>query len=148
MLSYHIPTIPGVIISHSAISRQFKPSSYHTLSHLDATGLINFPDRLRRNQDVYVSIQPISKRYGLTFTETFILPDNELPSPHGQLVSIAYVRIMLRTYRPLMSSTLSTAWPVKRAMTHRWSRMEHRVTAVMISGPSRIFGRPIVRLTL
>jgi hypothetical protein len=75
--TYHTPTIPGVIISHSAISRQLNTSSYHTSSHLDAAGFIHFPHRLRCKQDVYVSIQPISKLGGLAFTEALILPDNE-----------------------------------------------------------------------
>ncbi|KAI2502734.1 hypothetical protein MHU86_11719 [Fragilaria crotonensis] len=98
--TYHTPTIPGVIISLSAISRQLNTSSYHTSSHLDLAGFIHFPHRLRRNQDVYVSIhQPISKRGGLTFTEALILLNDEqhlAAIPHGRLVSIACVRITLR----------------------------------------------------
>ena len=72
--TYHTPTIPGVIISHSALSKQLNTTSYFTSSHLDEVGFIHFPHRLRRCQDVYVPIQPISKRGGLTFTDALILP--------------------------------------------------------------------------
>lgn len=75
--TYHTPTIPGVIISHSAISKQLKTSSYHMSSHLDDPGFILFPHRLRRCQDIYISLQPTSTKGGLTFTKALILPSNE-----------------------------------------------------------------------
>jgi hypothetical protein len=75
--TYHTPTIPGVIISHSAISKQLNTSGYHMSSHLDDPGFIHFPHRLRRCQDTYVSLQPTSQRGGLTFTKALILPTDE-----------------------------------------------------------------------
>jgi hypothetical protein len=75
--TYHTPTIPGVIISHSAISKQLKTSSYHMSSHSDNPGFIHFPHALRRCQDTYVSLQPTSQRGGLTFTKALILPTDE-----------------------------------------------------------------------
>lgn len=75
--TYHTPTIPGVIISHSAISKQLNTSSYHMSSHLNDPGFIHFPHRLRRCQDIYISLQPTSQRGGLTFTAALILPTDE-----------------------------------------------------------------------
>ena len=75
--TYHTPTIPGVIISHAAISKQLRTKSYFTSSHADDIGYIHFPHRLRRCQDVYINIQPTSQRGGLTFTEALILPNVE-----------------------------------------------------------------------
>jgi hypothetical protein len=75
--TYHTPTISGVIISHSAISKQLNTLSYCMSSHLNDSGFIHFPDRLRRCQDIYVSIQPILKRGGLTISEALILPTDE-----------------------------------------------------------------------
>ena len=75
--TYHTPTIPGVIISHSAISKQLNTSSYHMSSHLDDPGFILFPHRLRRCQDIYVSLQPTSKCGGLIFTQALILPTDD-----------------------------------------------------------------------
>ena len=72
--TYYTPTIPGVIISHGAISKQLRTASYFTYSHADAAGYIRFPHHLRRCQDVYLTIQPTSKRGGLTFTDALILP--------------------------------------------------------------------------
>lgn len=80
--AYHTPTIPGVIISHSAISKQLCTSSYHMSSHVDAPGFIHFPHQLHRSQDVYVSLQPTSQRGGLTFTKALTLPtDKQHKSP-------------------------------------------------------------------
>ena len=75
--TYHTPTIPGVIISHSAISKQLKTKCYHMSSHSDASGFIHFPHTLRRSQDVYISLQPTSQRGGLTFTKALHLPTDE-----------------------------------------------------------------------
>ncbi|KAI2491256.1 Reverse transcriptase (RNA-dependent DNA polymerase) [Fragilaria crotonensis] len=75
--TYHTPTIPGVIISHSAISTQLRTSGYYMSSHSDIAGFIHFPHRLRHSQDVFIPIQPISRRGGLTFTEALILPTHE-----------------------------------------------------------------------
>lgn len=75
--TYHTPTIPGIIISHSAISKQLRSTSYFTSSHTDDVGYIHFPHRLRRCQDVFINIQPTSQRRGLTFTEALILPTAE-----------------------------------------------------------------------
>ena len=72
--TYHTPTIPGIILSHAAMSKQLRTSSYFTSSHADDVGFIRFPHRLRRCQDVYINIQPTSQRGGLTFTEALILP--------------------------------------------------------------------------
>jgi hypothetical protein len=71
---YHTPTTPGIIISHSAISKQFRTSSYHTSSHSNQVGFIHFPHRLHRCQDIYTTIQPTSQRGGLTFTYALVLP--------------------------------------------------------------------------
>ena len=55
--TYHTPTIPGIIISHSSMSKQLRTSSYHTSSHANEAGFIHFPHRLRSCQDVYITIQ-------------------------------------------------------------------------------------------
>ena len=70
-------TPPPFPASSFRIPRFLGSSTPRAISHLDAAGFIHLPHRLRCNQDVYVSIQPISKRGGLTFTEALILPDNE-----------------------------------------------------------------------
>lgn len=75
--TFHTPTIPGVIISHSAISKQLDTSGYRLSSNFDTAGFIHFPHRLRNCQDVYITIQPISQRGGLTFTEALILPTDD-----------------------------------------------------------------------
>ena len=75
--TYHTPTIPGIIISHSSMSKQLRTSSYHTSSHANEAGFIHFPHRLRSCQDVYITIQPTSRRGGLTFTEALLLPTAE-----------------------------------------------------------------------
>ena len=72
--TYYTPTIPGIIISHSAISKQLRTSSYHAFSHSSKAGFIHFPHRLRRCQDIYITIQPTSQRGGLTFTDALVLP--------------------------------------------------------------------------
>ena len=74
--TYHTPTIPGIIISLSAMSKQLRTSSY-TTSHSDTVGFIHFPHRLRRCQDIYITIQPTSQRGGLTFTEALLLPTSD-----------------------------------------------------------------------
>ncbi|KAI2509025.1 hypothetical protein MHU86_5401 [Fragilaria crotonensis] len=92
--TYHTPTIPGIIISHSAVSKQLGTSGYHMSSHTDSAGFIHFPHRLRRCQDVYVTLQPTSQRGGLTFTEALILPT---AAQHAASI----VPSSLRVLRPL-----------------------------------------------
>ena len=73
--TYHTPTIPGIILSHSAVSKQLGTTSYNMSSHTDASGFIHFPHYLHRCQDVYVTLQPwTSQCGGLTFTEALVLP--------------------------------------------------------------------------
>jgi hypothetical protein len=72
--TYHTPTIPGIIISHSAISKQLGTTGYHMSSFADSPGFVHFPHRLRRSQDVYIRLQPMNLRGGLTFTEALIVP--------------------------------------------------------------------------
>ena len=80
--TYYTPTIPGIIISHSAMSKQLRTSGYNVSSHSNKAGFIHFPHRLRRCQDIYITLQPTSQRGGLTFTEALVLPtDAEHTAP-------------------------------------------------------------------
>jgi hypothetical protein len=72
--TYYTPTIPGVIVSHSAISRQLGTTGYHMSSFREVPGEIHFPHRLRRSQDIRITLQPTDRRGGLTFTDALILP--------------------------------------------------------------------------
>jgi hypothetical protein len=72
--TYYTPSIPGIIVSHSAISKQLGTAGYHMSSFCDAAGYIHFPHRLRRCQDVFMLLQPTDKRGGLTFTEALLVP--------------------------------------------------------------------------
>jgi hypothetical protein len=72
--AYYTPTIPGIIISHAAISKQLGTDGYHMSSFTKGTGHIHFPHRLRRSQDIYIILQPTANRGGLTFTEALIAP--------------------------------------------------------------------------
>jgi hypothetical protein len=72
--TYYTPTIPGIIISHAAISKQLGTDGYHMSSFTEGVGHIHFPHRLRRSQDIYIILQPTASRGGLTFTEALIVP--------------------------------------------------------------------------
>ncbi|KAI2491619.1 hypothetical protein MHU86_22936 [Fragilaria crotonensis] len=72
--TYYTPTIPGIIVSHSAIAKQLGTNGYNMSSSVDAAGFIHFPHRLRRCQDVYIRLQPTSRRGGLTFTDALLVP--------------------------------------------------------------------------
>ena len=85
--TYYTPTIPGIIISHSAISRQLGTDGYHMSSFRDAPGHIHFPHRLRRSQDIHITLQPTEQRGGLTFTDALLVPSEleksaALPAPN------------------------------------------------------------------
>ena len=87
--TYYTPTIPGIIISHAAISKQLGTDGYHMSSFTEGTGHIHFPHRLRRSQDIYIILQPTASRGGLTFTEALIAPTAEAhlaPLPSDQSV--------------------------------------------------------------
>ena len=45
---YYTPTIPGIIISHAAISKQLGTDGYNMSSFAEGAGHILFPHRLRR----------------------------------------------------------------------------------------------------
>lgn len=44
--TYDTPMIPGIIISHDAISKQLVTNGYHMLSFTEGIGHIHFPDPL------------------------------------------------------------------------------------------------------
>ena len=79
--TYHTTTIPGVIVSHSAISKQLKTPGYSTASYEDRPGFIRYPTISPSStvtaSDVFLRIQPMRCRGGLTFTETLLLPTKE-----------------------------------------------------------------------
>lgn len=88
--TYYTPTIPGIIISHSAISKQLGTAGYHMASFCDTAGYIRFPHRLRRCQDIFVLLQPTNKRGGLTFTEALLVPtpaERSSPLPMTSLIN-------------------------------------------------------------
>ncbi|KAI2492876.1 hypothetical protein MHU86_21655 [Fragilaria crotonensis] len=70
--TYYTPTIPGIIISHAAISKQLGTDGYHMSSFTEGVGHIHFPNKIRRSQDIYIILQPTANRGGLTFTEALI----------------------------------------------------------------------------
>jgi hypothetical protein len=87
--TYFTPTIPGIIVSHAAISKQLGTDGYHMSSFVQSPGHILFPHRLRRSQDIYIILQPTAHRGGLTFTEALIAPTPEAhraPLPSDQFV--------------------------------------------------------------
>jgi hypothetical protein len=87
--TYFTPTIPGIIVSHAAISKQLGTDGYHMSSFATSPGHIMFPHRLRRSQDIYIILQPTASRGGLTFTEALIAPTPEAhlaPLPSDQFV--------------------------------------------------------------
>jgi hypothetical protein len=80
--TYHTTTIPGVIISHSAISKQMKTPGYSTASFEDRPGFIRFPRQSSVSSaasasDVFLRIQPMRCRGGLTFTEALLIPTKD-----------------------------------------------------------------------
>ena len=76
--TYFTPTIPGIIVSHAAISKQLGTDEYHMSSFVQSPGHILFPHRLRRSQDIYIILQPTASPRGrLTFTEALIAPTPE-----------------------------------------------------------------------
>jgi hypothetical protein len=102
--TYYTPTIPGIIISHAAISKQLGTDGYHMSSFADGAGHILFPHCLRRAQDIYIILQPMARRGGLTFTEALITPTPEahtapLPSDH-------FVRRLCTDHAQIAASTI------------------------------------------
>jgi hypothetical protein len=75
--TYHTTTIPGVIVSHSAMSKQLKTHGYSAASFEDRPDFIRYPTTspsLLTASNVFLRIQPMQCRGGLTFTEALILP--------------------------------------------------------------------------
>jgi hypothetical protein len=103
--TYYTPTIPGIIISHAAISKQLGTDGYHMSSFTNGVGHIHFPHRLRRSQDIYIILQPTANRGGLTFTEALIAPTAEAhlaPLPSNQLL----VRRLCTEHAPVTAATI------------------------------------------
>ena len=102
--TYYTPTIPGIIISHAAISKQLGTSGYHMSSFTDSVGHIHFPHRLRRSQDIYIILQPTAARGGLTFTEALIVPT---PAAHlAPLPSNQVVKRLCTEHAPVTAATI------------------------------------------
>ena len=102
--TYYTPTIPGIIISHAAISKQLGTSGYHMSSFTDTVGHIHFPHRLRRSQDIYIILQPTADRGGLTFTEALIAPT---PAAHlAPLPSNQFVKRLCTEHAPVTAATI------------------------------------------
>ncbi|KAI2512046.1 hypothetical protein MHU86_2334 [Fragilaria crotonensis] len=87
------PTIPGIIISHAAISKQLGTDGYHMSSFTESIGHIHFPNRLRSSQDIYIILQPTASRGGLTFTEALIAP-----SPEAHLAPLLRIKSSFGNY--------------------------------------------------
>ncbi len=101
--TYYTPTIPGIIVSHSAIAKQLGTNGYNMSSSVDAAGFIHFPHRLRRCQDVYIRLQPTSRRGGLTFTDALLVPS---PDEHlSPIPSPSVVRRLCTEHSPSARST-------------------------------------------
>ena len=64
--TYYTPTIPGIIVSLSAIAKQLGTNGYSMSSSVDEAGFIH--------QDVYIRLQPTSRRGGLTVTDVLLVP--------------------------------------------------------------------------
>ncbi|KAI2490986.1 hypothetical protein MHU86_23588 [Fragilaria crotonensis] len=97
-------TIPGIIISHAAISKQLGTDGYHMSSFSENIGHIHFPHRLRRSQDIHIILQPTASRGGLTFTEALIAPTAEAhlaPLPSDQVV-----RKLCTEHAPVTAATI------------------------------------------
>ncbi|KAI2501679.1 Retrotransposon gag protein [Fragilaria crotonensis] len=102
--TYYTPTIPGIIISHAAISKQLGTDGYHMSSFSENIGHIHFPHRLRRSQDIHIILQPTASRGGLTFTEALIAPTAEAhlaPLPSDQVV-----RKLCTEHAPVTAATI------------------------------------------
>ena len=102
--TYFTPTIPGIIISHAAISNELGTNRYHMSSLPEHTRHILFAHRLRHLQDIYIILQPTANRGGLTFTEALIAPTPEahiapLPSNH-------FVRRLCTEHSPVTAGTI------------------------------------------
>jgi len=119
--TYYTPTIPGIIISHAAISKQLGTDGYHMSSFAEGAGHILFPHRLRRAQDIYIILQPTASRGGLTFTEALITPTPEAhTAPHP------------------------SDYFVRRLCTeHAQLSIDGMTCGACHSPPFRIFGRPV-----
>jgi hypothetical protein len=102
--TYHTPTIPGIIVSHSAIAKQLGTNGYNMSSFVDKAGNINFPHRLRRCQDVHVRLQPTSRRGGLTFTDALLIP-----SPDEHLAPLSSASVVRRVCSEHSLSECSTS---------------------------------------
>jgi hypothetical protein len=102
--TYYTPTIPGIIISHAAISKQLGTDGYHMSSFTEGTGHIHFPHRLRRSQDIYIILQPTANRGGLTFTEALIPPTAE--AHLAPLPSYQFVRQLCTDHAPVTAATI------------------------------------------
>jgi hypothetical protein len=78
---YHTTTIPGVIVSHCAISKQLKTHGYGTAHVEDCPGFIRFPrlsiSSSAHASDVSLHIQPMWCCGGLTFTEALLIPTTD-----------------------------------------------------------------------
>ena len=102
--TYYTPTIPGIIISHAAISKQLGTDGYHMSSFTEGAGHIHFPHRLRRSQDIYIILQPTANRGGLTFTEALIAPT---PEAHlASLPSDNVVRKLCTEHAPVTAAAI------------------------------------------
>ncbi|KAI2511191.1 hypothetical protein MHU86_3156 [Fragilaria crotonensis] len=102
--TYYTPTIPGIIISHAAISKQLGTDGYHMSSFSENIGHIHFPHRLRRSQDIHIILQPTASRGGLTFTEALIALTAEAhlaPLPSDQVV-----RKLCTEHAPVTAATI------------------------------------------
>ena len=102
--TYYTFKIPGIIISHAAISKQLATDGYHMSSFTEGAGHIHFPHRLRRSQDIYIILQPTANRGGLTFTEALIAPTAEAhlaPLPSNQTV-----RKLCTEHAPVTAATI------------------------------------------
>jgi hypothetical protein len=102
--TYYTPTIPGIIISHAAISKQLGTKGYHKSSFTESIGHIHFPHRLRRSQDIYITLQPTASRGGLTLTEALIDPT---PAAHLlPLPSDLGIRRLCTNHAPVTAATI------------------------------------------
>ncbi|KAI2490688.1 Reverse transcriptase (RNA-dependent DNA polymerase) [Fragilaria crotonensis] len=102
--TYYTPTIPGIIISHAAISKQLGTDGYHMSSFTEGVGHIHFPNKIRRSQDIYIILQPTANRGGLTFTEALIAPTPEAhlaPLPSNQVI-----RKLCTEHAPVTAATI------------------------------------------
>ncbi len=102
--TYYTLTIPGIIISHAAISKTLGTDGYHMSSFTEGVGHFHFPHCLRRSQDIYIILQPAASRGGLTFTKALIAPTAEAhlaPLPSDQPV-----RKLCTEHAPVTAGTI------------------------------------------